>query len=512
MGLLPGLIEKGRLPFDVALIQVSMPDDHGFVSLGVSVDITRAATLQAKIVIAEINPNMPCTLGDTFIPMDRIDHLVWVDTPITEYLHKPADDVVEQIARYTARIIEDNATLQIGLGQIPNEMLKYLDSRNNLGIHSDVITEPVVDLIEKGIITGNAKTIHRGQVVASYCMGTKRLYDFVHKNPMFSFHPMDYVCDISMISRNYRMVSVSQAFAIDLTGQVCSDQFGGEFYGGVSTQPDFLKGAAASPGGKPIICLSSTTDQGRVSRIRPQLLEGEGITIPRSDVHYVITEYGSAYLFCKTIQERALALIEIAHPEFRPWLLEEAKRLGYLSPNQTVKSKMAYPHEEEQEVELKNGANVLIRPAKASDVQGMKDIFYNLSERDIYTRFFTQLKSLSVSSARHLCNVDYEHEMAFMAITEDQGNKKIVGSACYFVDPSDNLGEVAYMIHPRWQGTGLGTMLQQQMARYAKSKGLRGFKADILSENKKMISVMQKGFPDLTVTQSASVCEVTMLF
>jgi RimJ/RimL family protein N-acetyltransferase len=342
-------------------------------------------------------------------------------------------------------------------------------------------------------------------------MGTKRLYDYIHRNPRFAFHPIDSVCKPEVLAEKSKLVSVSQAFAIDLTGQVCVDQFNGEFYGGVSAQPDFLRGAASSTGGKPIICLSSTTDDGKESRIRPLLLEGEGVTIPRSDVHYVITEYGYAYLFCRSIQERALALIEIAHPSFRPWLLEEGKRLGYIPKHQSLRSKVAYPEEEEREVVLKNGESLLIRPARASDVPGLQDIFYNLRPEDIYTRFFIHLSSFTSSKALHLCNVDYENEMAFMAVTGTRDNEQIIGSSCYFVDPTDNLAEVAYMIRPEWQSYGVGSALQQRMTEYAKSRGLRGFKATILLENKRMQSLINK-YSQIEMKRPGGEYEVTVIF
>jgi len=509
---IPRLIENGRIPIDVALIQVSLPDENGFVSLGVSVDITWAAVQKAKKVIAEINPNMPRTEGNTLIDLNRIDSLVKVEDPIIEYLHEPADDVAEQIARYIARIIGDGSTLQIGLGRIPNEMLKYLTNRRDLGIHSDVITEPIVDLIEKGVITGKAKSIHNGKVVASYCMGTRRLYDLIDNNPEFSFQPMDYVCDPAVITKNAKLVSVTQAFAIDLSGQVCSDQFEGEFYSGVSTQPDFLRGAASSPGGKAIICLSSTTDDGKESRIRGILKKGEGVTIPRSDVHFVVTEYGLTYLFGKSIRERVLSLIEIAHPSFRPGLLEEARRLGYVSPEQTLRSEVAYPADEEREIELKNGTKILIRPAKASDVGGLQELFYSLTEKDVYTRFFTALKSLCISRAQHLCNVSYENEMAFMAVAGEREEECIVGSSCYYVDPSTNMADVAYMIRPEWQAVGLGSVMQQRMIEYARSKGLRGFTADLLTENKKAIKLVTKSGCKVSKRCSYGAYEVVMLF
>ena len=330
---------------------------------------------------------------------------------------------------------------------------------------------------------------------------------------MFSFHPIEYICDPSIMAKNNKLVSVTQAFAIDLTGQVCADQFEGEFYSGVSTQPEFLRGAAASPGGKPIICLSSTTEDGKVSRIRPLLHEGEGVTICRSDVHYVITEYGTAYLFGKSIRERALSLIEIAHPSFRPWLLDEAKRLGYLRVDQVLKSKVAYPCDEECEVVLKNGTTILMRPSRASDEQGLQALFYHLTPKDVYTRFFTGLNSLSVSKAQHLCNVNYENEMAFVAVTgEKEEGECIIGSSCYFVDEATKLADVAYMIHPEWQCLGVGSCLQQTMIDYAQSRGIRGFTADILAENEKMIKLAQKCSTNICMTPSCGTYELTMMF
>ena len=487
----PRLMQRGQLPIDVAMIQVSTPDEHGYVNLGVSVDITKALIQCAKTVIAEINPHMPRTYGDTMVPVTEIDYFVRSESPVIEYTHPEADFAAQQIARYVARIIDDGSTLQIGLGRIPNEMLKYLTNRRDLGIHSDVITDPIMDLIENGVITGNAKTIHRGQIVTSYCMGTERLYRLIDRNPMFSFQSIDYVCDPAVISKNYQMVSVTQAFAVDLMGQVCADQFEGEFYSGVSTQPDFIRGAGRSKGGKPIICLPSVTDDGKESRIRPLLLEGEGVTIPRSEVHYIVTEFGIAYLFGKTIRERALAMIEIAHPAFRQGLLDQAKRLGYVREGQTLKSKTAYPAEEEREVRLKNDTPILIRPSKASDVEGLQGIFYDLRPEDIRTRFFTRLSSLPVTKAEHLCNVDYENEMAFVAVSGERENEQLAGSSCYSVDPETNMAEVAFMIRPEWQSMGLGRALQQRMVEYAVSRGIRGFTADILEENKKMLTLIR---------------------
>jgi acyl-CoA hydrolase/L-amino acid N-acyltransferase YncA len=508
----PQLIENGRIPIDVALIQVSLPDEYGYVSLGVSVDITLSAAQNAKKVIAEINPHMPRTLGDTFFHLNKIDYLVIVETPVIEYQHPPADAVGEKIARYIASIIDDGSTLHVGIGRIPNAALKYLLDRQDMGIHTDVITNSIIPLIERGIITGAQKSTHRGKIVGSYCLGTRRLYDLIDRNPMFSFHPIEYVSDIHLISQQKRMVSVTQAFAADLTGQICADQFQGEFYSGVSTQPEFIRGTAFAPGGKPIICLPSTTDDGKTSRIRPLLLAGEGVTVARSDVHYVITEYGIAYLLGKSIRERTLSLIEIAHPDFRPWLLEEAKRLNYLRPDQTLKSSIGYPVGEERTVRLKNGSTVLIRPARASDVAGVQDIFYHLSQEDIYTRFFRGLRALSASEAQRLCNVNYDTEVAFLAVTGTRENEKIVGSSCYLTNLTTNMAEVAYMIAPEWQSVGVGKALQERMIEYAKARGLRGFTAVVLSDNPKMVSLAKRACNNVSFKRQGITYEVTMLF
>jgi acyl-CoA hydrolase/GNAT superfamily N-acetyltransferase len=506
------LIDTGRIPIDVAFLQVAPPDDDGYCSLGVSVDLAPSVIRHVKTVVAEVNPHMPHTHGASRVPAAEIDIMTEVDTPVIEYLHPPVDNVAQGVARYVARIIDDGATLQIGLGRVPNEMLKYLTNRRDLGIHSDVITEPLVDLIERGVVTGARKTVHPRQVVTSYCMGTKRLYDLVDDNETFDFQPIEYVCDPAVIAANHRMVSVTQAFAIDLTGQVCADQFEGEFYSGVSSQPDFLRGAAASEGGKAIICLAATTDDGRQSRIRPLLREGEGVTIARSDVHFVVTEYGIAYLFGKTIRERAVALMEIAHPAFREALLEEAKRLGYVPTVQKLKSRRAYPAEEEREVRLRDGRTILVRPSRASDVDGMQELFYGLTERDIYTRFFTNLRSLDVSKAQHLCNVSYDEEMAFVAVTGDREHEVVVGSGCYYVNSASNLADVAYMVHPEWQGLGLGTILQERLIAYARANGVRGFTADVLTENRKMLAVMARSGCKMQSQIASGVHEIEMLF
>lgn len=508
----PRLIESGRIGADIAFIQVSPPNEHGFVSLGVSVDITSSIARRAKMVIAEINPNMPRTHGDTFLHVDQIDHMVWIDEPILEYRHQAPDEVAERVGKYIAGIIEDGSTLQIGLGNIPNVALKYLLDRRNLGIHSDVITDGILELVERGIINGSKKSLYPGQIVTSYCLGTRKLYDLISNNPLFVFKPIEFVSDPLTVAKNDKMVSLTQAFAVDLTGQICADQFNGKFYSGVSTQPDFIYGAARSKGGKPIICLSSTADNGTTSRIKPLLERGEGVAIARSDVHYVISEYGIAYLYGKSIRERALALIEIAHPKFRDDLLSEAKRLGYVPSEQRIDSNVGYMIEEERLVSLKGGRSVMIRPAKAGDVRAIQHLIHEMSSEDVYTRFFHRLKGLSYDEAQKMCSVNYDTEVAFVATTGPREDDRIVGTSCYFLNPTTNLAEVAFMIIPEWQGTGLGQAMQKRMMDFAKSRGVRGFVAEILTSNAKMISLANKCSDSVTVARDEDTFHVTMPF
>ena len=400
---LPALLSSGRLPIDVAMLQVSPPDANGFVSLGVSVDLAPAVLGVARRVIAEVNPAMPRTHGESFVHIDRFDALVDVAGPVAEYEHAPVGETAALVARYIASIIEDGSTLQVGLGRVPNEALRHLTDRRDLGIHSDVITDAVVSLVEAGVVTGRRKAHHPGRIVASYALGTRRLYDAIDDNPRYAFLPIEQVCDPNVVAANPKVVSVTQAFAVDLTGQVCVDQLGGEFYGGISTQVSFLRGAARSPGGKPIICLASIAEDGTgTSRIKPMLDAEDGVGIARSDVHYVITEWGIAYLFGKSIRERAIALMDIAHPTHRAALLDEAKRLGYVPKEQYLASQAAYPVQEERTVSLKDGAELLVRPARASDATGLQALFHRMTEDDRYTRFFRRVRSLSFKGAADL--------------------------------------------------------------------------------------------------------------
>jgi acyl-CoA hydrolase/GNAT superfamily N-acetyltransferase len=499
----PRLFQNGQLPLDVAMVQIAPPDADGTCSLGISVDVTKAAAMAANTVIAEVNPVMPRTAGDSRIPVDRIASFVPVETPVIEYLHPPVGEVAEQIARYAARLIDHGSTLQIGLGRVPNEMLAHLANRRELAIHSDVITEPLVDLVDAGVVTGPVST--------SWAMGTRRLYDLVDDDARFAFHPIEQICDPTVIASRERMVSVTQAFTIDLTGQVSTESLDGELYGGISTGPAFHRGALASPGGTAIVCLASRTPAGR-SAITLELGPDEAVAIPRADVHWVITEYGTAYLFGRSLSERAVALIEIAHPDARAELLAAAVERGLVGEKQQLHSRTAYPEAEIRNVQLRDGRKVLLRPTRTSDTAAMQELFYRLSEEDVETRFLQKLTSLTDTTAQYLCSVDYEEEMAFAAVVGPTAHERIVAASCYYLSPATGLAEVAYMVDPEWQGAGLGGILHRGLVEYARQHGAQGMTADVLLGNSRMMRIFESGDYSLSSKTSAGVRELTMLF
>ena len=327
---IPSLFRNGTLPIDVALISVSPPDDHGFCSFGVEVGTTKPAAEEAKILVAEVNKQMPRTLGDSFIHVSRLTHIIESDYPIPEAPQGGSSAEHLTIGAHIAELIPNGATLQMGIGSIPDAVLQNLGSHKDLGIHTELFSDGVIDMVEQGVITCSRKTFHPGKIVAGFLFGTKRLYEFIHNNPLIEMHPTDYVNDPFNISRNDKMIAINSALQVDLTGQVCADSIGTRLYSGVGGQVDFMRGAARSKGGLPIIALLSTAKGGTISRIVPKLQEGAGVVTTRYDVHYVVTEFGIARLHGKTIRQRTRALIEVAHPDFRDELTHQAKELGYL--------------------------------------------------------------------------------------------------------------------------------------------------------------------------------------
>jgi len=489
---LPRLIAKGMVPIDVALIQVTPPDEHGFCSLGVSVEITKTAAEKARLVIAQVNREMPRVLGDSFVHVKDIDVIVEHDEPILESPRSEQDIVSERIAKHVCELVDDEATLQVGIGSVPDSVLDALTDRKDLGIHTELLTEGVVDLVEEGVVTCAKKTVNRGKIVASFAMGTRRLYDFIDNNPMVEFYESNYVNSPIVISQHKKMVAINQALEIDLTGQVCSDSLGYRFYSGLGGQADFIRGAMLSEGGKAVTVLPSTARGGKISRIRSLLSSGAGVVLTRGDVDYVVTEYGVASLRGRTIKERSLSLMNIAHPRLRNELLQWAKEHRYVPSEVLPFPEIEYPEELKKRVTLKDGSEVLLRPIKPSDATMKQDLFYSLSKDAVSKRYLGSLKAMPLKRIWPYVIVDYRDEMVLVGTVEEERGESIVAIGSYSRVPNTDIAEVALVVRDDWQNKGLGSTLFGYLVEIARKRGLTGFTAWMLTSNSKMMDVFTK--------------------
>jgi acyl-CoA hydrolase/GNAT superfamily N-acetyltransferase len=495
---IPRLFDSGQLPLDVALIQVTPPDKRGMVSLGVSVDIVKSAAENASLVIAQVNPQMPWTRGDSLLDIYDIDLLVEVDLPLIERKIHPAHECSRKIAEYVASLIPNGATLEFGMGRvpgvgrIPQAITSCLKDKKDLGIHTEIITDNIIDLVESGVVTGAKKTIDRGKIVAGFCMGTPQLYKFVHNNPLFSFRPTEYVNDPRIISKLDKMVAINMALEIDLTGQICSDSEDGQFYSGIGGQVDFNRGAAAAKGGRAIITMPATANKGSRSRIVSSLKPGSGVVISRGSVHYVVTEFGVAYLHGKSIQDRTLALISIAHPDFREQLIREALEAGFLpaefadiedkfviEPQAMTKTSLVLP----------NGVQVNFRSIQPTDEAGMRDLLYALSQETIYYRFMSNHQEFGHTQIKNFVYIDHRKDVAIVGTVPEAYGDEIIAVGRYYLDERNNMAEVAFVVRDDWQGQGLGKFLFNHLINIAKSNGIAGFTAEVLPNNRKMQAI-----------------------
>lgn len=489
---------SGRVVIDVAMIEVSRPDDHGYCSYGVSCDIVKPAAETARFVIAEVNEQMPRVLGDNFIHVRDIDVLVPSDRPILEAIPDAPDDVAKRIARHVSHLIEDGATLQLGIGTIPDAVLHSLDGFSDLGIHTEMFSDGVMPLVEKGVITNDKKTLHRGKIIASFVLGSRKLYDFIDNNPLIEFRPTEYVNNPFNIAKNDKMISINAAIEVDLTGQVCADSLGKMFYSGIGGQVDFTRGAAASRGGKPIIALPSTADHGTISRIVPYLKQGAGVVTSRGDVHYVVTEHGTAYLHGKSIRERALALIQIADPKFRPWLLSDAKarKMVYRDQIELRIQSPIYPDQFEEDFSLRNGMTAFLRPLKLTDEPLLREMFYKLSDESVHYRFFRMIKSMPHEKLQELLHVDYASDMVLVVLTGSDASAEMIGIAHYSKNPRDNFADAAFLVRDDYQNLGVGTLMMNRLVDAARQNGIAGLTADVLIDNHGMLRIFHRcGFP-----------------
>ena len=490
----PELFRSRVIPVDVALIQTSMPDNHGYLSLGISVDVVQSAVEMADVVIAQVNSHMPRTLGDGFIDIRDIDFIIPRDEPLLEYSVKAPNDIVQSIGKYVARIIEDGSTIQVGYGLIPDAVVPNLSGKRDLGVHTELLSDGLVNLMKQGVVTNKRKAHNPGKTIASFCMASRETYEFLDDNPAVEFKRIDYTNNPLVIARNRLMTAINSAMEIDLTGQATAESLGGTFYSGIGGQADFMRGAVLALGGKTILALPSTALNGSVSRIVPMLAGGAGVTLTRGDVRYVVTEYGIAYLHGKNIRERAMDLIAIAHPKFRPWLIAEARKRTLIYKDQVFipGEKGMYPEELEAHRTTSKGLDIFLRPAKITDEPLLKDFFYGLSGESLYKRFFSARKDMPHKRLQDFTAVDYSKKMVIMATVMEQDREEIIGIGQYELNSDMHSAEVALVVADRYQGRGVGRELLSYLILLARKRGILGFTGEVLFENSGMVQLFEK--------------------
>ncbi|MEA2082736.1 MAG: GNAT family N-acetyltransferase [Thermodesulfobacteriota bacterium] len=501
---IPYMFYSGKFPLDAVLIQVTPPDKRGMVSLGISVDIVKSAAQNGSLVIAEVNPQMPWTLGDSLMDINDIDILVPVDYPILERKSGKIMDVTSRIGEHIAGLIEDGSTIEFGMGRIPGvgripqAVIAFLKGKKDLGIHTEMITDSIMELVESGAVTGVRKSTDKGRIVTSFCMGSRKLYDFVNNNPLFSFRPTEYVNDPYVIAKQHKMVSINMALEVDLTGQVCSDSDGTAFYSGIAGQVDFLRGAARSSGGKAIIALSSKDIKKNKSRIVSCLSPGSGVVITRGEVEYVVTEHGVAYLHGKSVQDRALALISIADSLYREQLFNEAMDFKYIRPEfAEVKGKfMIGSQDMKASMLLEDGNQINFRPIHPTDERGIRDLVYALSQETIYFRYMTSDMKFDHRQIHRFVYVDHRKDIAIVGTIPEAYGEDIIVVGRYYLDTKTNRAEVFFVVRDDWQNRGIGSFLFKHLAGIAKKSGIAGFTAEFLKGNDRMQAIFShSGYP-----------------
>jgi acyl-CoA hydrolase/GNAT superfamily N-acetyltransferase len=510
----PGLFRKKLVPVDVALIQTSLPDEHGFMSLGISVDIVKSAAENASLVIAQVNPRMPRVLGETFINIKDVGFILPCDEPLLEYEDTVADEISQKIGTYVARIVQDGDTIQVGYGSIPNAVLGLLRNKEHLGVHTELLTDGIVELMRSRVIDNSRKELNPGKTVAAFCMGKRDTYEYLHDNPAIEFRPVNYTNNPTVMARQKNMTAINSALEIDLSGQATAESIGKLFYSGIGGQADFMRGAILSQGGKSILALQSTADNDEVSRIVPVLTEGAGVTLSRGDVHYVVTEYGIAYLHGKNIRERAMDLIAIAHPKFREQLIEQARERRLIYKDQAFIPGMhgEYPEELEAYKTTRTGLDLLLRPVKLSDEPLLKDFFYSLSNDSMYRRFISTRLDMHHDRLQPFVVIDYTKEMVILAILQHEETELIVGMAQYLIDETTHTAEVAFVVRDDYQGKGIGAALLTYVTYLARKSGLHGFTAAVLMENRQMLQLFENAGFNIEKRTDGGIYELTMSF
>ena len=487
----PGLFKNGLLPLHVALIQVSPPDDNGWMSLGISVDVTLAAAQSAAVVIAQVNPLMPRVPGQSFIHIDDVDWIVEKEEDLLNAFDLPEYESADDIAAITANLIDDGTTLQLGLAELSGPIARALASRNDLGVHTEILSDDLMALLAAGVVTNRLKGQHEGKLLASGAIGSSDLYQSLHNNPAIEFRPSDYINHPTSIAQNQNMVAVNFARTMDLSGQVYADALPQNHFSGTTGMLDFVIGAGMSPGGKSIIIIPARSIDGRTSRINLKAAGGS-IVIPKGYVSYVVSEFGMVNLLGKNIEERAMAMISLAHPEFRDELFDGAQEDGIIARNRTLKESLfgVYPARMEETRTL-DGQKVTFRPAKTVDERLIQEHFYGMDAKDVRARFFGTRRSFFREDMEGLAQVDYINNLTMVAVTGEVGFEKIIGLGEY-ASEQGAVAEVAFSVSKEWQGKGIAGVLLEKVAEAAREKGFTKLVAYTLPTNSGMIRLFKK--------------------
>ncbi|HOQ42733.1 MAG TPA: GNAT family N-acetyltransferase [Smithellaceae bacterium] len=497
---LPYIFLSGAVAVDVAIILTSPPDDKGFVSLGVAVDVANIVIKQASLVIAEINPNMPVTHGETVIHLSSVDFIVKSDLPLIERENKPYDEIMDRIGWNISNLIEDGATVALHVGRIFNAVADHLKQKKNLGILTHVVSDWAIDLIESGAISLDRSRYTGGLITSCYCYGSRALYDYVHRNPIFEFYPIARLSNPFVVRRIKSLIGIMNVKKIDISGELVIFHSGDNLLTGYESKLGFAMAATISKNGKAIVALNSVDKEGRSNIVIRHAWETDNTHSTLGVVKYIVTEYGVANLFGKSIRERVLAMIDIAHPDHRESLLEQAKAMNYVYADQIYVARHAaqYPAMLETRKSLKDRLEVKIRPIKPSDEDMMRQLFYNFSDESKYFRYFANKPVMPHKEMQKYVNIDYQDTLSIVAIVEKGRNERIIAEARYAYGKREGAHEVAFIVDEEFQGKGVATFMLNYLIKIARNRAIGEFIAYVLPRNEAMLKVFEKAKVPIT--------------